>query len=367
MKITTIEPILFDAGLGRVWLFVRVETNEGITGIGESTTTEPFMAAAVLRRVGDSLIGEDPRHIQALWQQTYRRHYNVRGGPLLLCAMSGIEHALWDIVGKMAAMPVYQLLGGNVRDRIPVYVNHMFFSGINGPREYSERAAEAVARGYKAIKIDPFGAARDHLSRSELDRACATIRAVRDAVGADIEIAVDSHAKFAMATAIRIGHALEEFGPLFFEEPVPPENTAAMRKVRESVTVPIATGERLYTKWGFRELLEAQAAEIIQVDVAHCGGILEARMIAAMAETYYVQIAPHSWYGPVSFAASLHLDACIPNLLIQERPVPHDEPAQQRNLVAAPRLDDGHIPIPDGPGLGISLDESVLEAHRIRL
>ena len=366
MRIVRVEPTLFDAGLGRVWLFVRVDTDEGLVGVGEATTTEPFMAAAVLRRVGAELVGEDPARIQDLWQRTYRRHYNVRGGPLLLCALSGVEQALWDLKGKAADLPVCDLLGGRLRDRVPVYANHMFFSGLDDPAAYAERAAEAVARGYRAVKIDPFGPARDTLSRAELRRAMAVVRAVREAVGPDGEVAVDSHAKFAMAGAIAVGRALAEFAPLFYEEPVPPENVAALRKVRESVDVPIASGERLYTKWGFRALLEAQAAEIVQVDVAHCGGMLEARFIAAMAESYYTQLAPHSWYGPVALAASLHLDATIPNLLVQEQAVPHREPPQQRDLLATPlAFEDGCLRVPEGPGLGVALDEAVLAAFRL--
>jgi galactonate dehydratase len=366
MKITHIEPILFDAGLGRVWLFVRVETDAGLSGTGEATTTEPFMAAAVLRRVGESLVGEDPARIQDLWQRTYRRWFNVRGGPLLLCALSGIEHALWDIKGKVAGLPVCELLGGKLRDTVPVYANHMFFSGLVDPAANAERAAEAMARGYRAVKIDPFGSARDTLSRLELRQAMAVVRAVREAIGPDGDVAVDSHAKLSMAGAIAAGRALDEFEPLFYEEPVPPENIAALRKVRESVAVPIATGERLYTKWGFRALLEAQAAEIIQVDVAHCGGILEARFIAAMAETYYTQLAPHCWYGPVALAASLHLDACIPNLLVQEQPVPYSEPPQQRDLLKQPLvIADGTLRVPNAPGLGVELDVTVLTKFRL--
>ena len=366
MKITAVEPILFDAGLGRVWLFVRVKTDSGLSGIGESTTTEPFMAAAVLRRVGDSLLGQDASRIQEIWQTTYTRHFNVRGGPLLLCALSGIEHALWDIKGKLAGLPVYELLGGKLRDSVPVYANHMFFAGLSAPDAYAERAAEAVARGYRAVKIDPFGAARGTLRPPELRQAMAIVRAVRDAVGPDVDVAIDSHAKFSMAAAIAVGRALEEFAPFFYEEPVPPENVAALAKVRACINVPIATGERLYTKWGFRELLAAQAAEIIQVDVAHCGGILEARFIAAMAESAYVQLAPHSWYGPVSLAASLQLDAGIPNLLAQERAVPHQEPPQQRDLLMTPfTFRDGALVVPTGPGLGITLNEEVLTAHRL--
>jgi galactonate dehydratase len=369
VQITGIEPILYDAGLRRVWCFVRITTDEGIVGYGEATTTEPFMAGAVVRRLAEWLIGEDPRRISDLWQRMYRRYYNVRGGNLLLAAMSGIEHALWDIKGKAAGLPVYELLGGAIRNRVPVYANHMFFPSAadpDAPALYAERAAEAVARGYRAVKIEPFGRSQDTLSRAELRHVCAVVRAVREAVGPDVEIGIDSHARFGVGPAIQAARALEEFEPFFFEEPVPPENVAAMRKVREAVTVPIATGERLYTKWGFRELLEAQAAEIIQVDVAHCGGILEARLIAALAETYYVQVAPHSWYGPVSLAASLHLDACIPNFLIQETPVPHEMPAQQRDLVLTPlQMESGTMAIPAGPGLGITLDEALLDRHRL--
>ncbi|MBI3973021.1 MAG: galactonate dehydratase [Chloroflexi bacterium] len=369
MQITKVEPILFDAGLRRVWCFVRVDTDEGITGYGEATTTEPFMAATVVRRLAEWLAGEDPRRIQDLWQRMYRRYYNVRGGNLLLAAMSGIEHALWDVKGKIAGLPVYELLGGAMRDRVPVYANHMFFPSAadpSAPTVYAERAAEAVERGYRAVKIEPFGNARDTLSRAELRHVRAVVRAVRESVGPDVEIGIDSHARFGVAAAIQAARALEEFEPFFLEEPVPPENVAALRKVRESISVPIATGERLYTKWGFHDLLEAQAAEIIQVDVAHCGGILEARLIAAMAETHYVQVAPHSWYGPVSLAASLHLDACIPNFLIQETPVPHQEPEQQRELLLTPlRMEGGMMAIPSGPGLGITLNEEVLERFRI--
>ncbi|MGH2457513.1 MAG: galactonate dehydratase [Chloroflexota bacterium] len=368
MKITHVEPILFDAGLGRVWLFVRIETDAGITGLGESTTTEAFMAAGVLRRLADTLVGEDPSRIQDLWQRIYSRYFNVRGGPLLLCALSGIEHALWDIKGKLAGLPVHELLGGKVRDRVPAYVNHMFFSGLDDPSAYAERAAEAVERGYRAIKIEPHGQLRGSISPTELHHVCSLVRAARDAVGPNVEIAVDSHARFNVAAAIRVGRALEEFDPLFFEEPVPPENVAALSKVRQSVDVPIATGERLYTKWGFRDLLEQQAAEIIQVDVAHCGGIFEARLIASLAETYFTELAPHSWYGPVSLAASLHLDACIPNLLIQEMPVPHHLPPQQRDLLATPlTFEAGHLVVPTTPGLGITLDEDVLAAHRLEI
>jgi galactonate dehydratase len=366
VKITRVEPILFDAGLDRVWLFVRVETDQGLVGVGEGTTTEPFMAAGVLRRLAPTLVGRDPSRIQEIWQRTYTAWFNVRGGPLLLAALSGVEHALWDIRGKAAGMPVHELLGGKLRDRVPVYANHMFFGGLSDATAYGERAAEAVERGYRAVKIDPFGAVRGDIDLAELRRVCGMVRAVRDAIGPDRELAIDTHAKFSTAGIIRVARALEEFDPYFIEEPVPPENLDALRKVRAAISPRIATGERIYTKWGYQALLAAQAAEIVQVDVAHCGGILEARFIAAMAESHYVQLAPHSWYGPVSLAASLQLDATIPNLLVQETPVPHRMPPQQRDLLRSPlEVVDGQMTVPTGPGLGIELDEDVLAAHRV--
>lgn len=369
MKITAVEPILYDAGLDRVWCLVRIETDAGITGYGEASTTESHMAAGVVRRLGEWLVGEDAGRIQQLWQRMYGRYHNVRGGNLLLAAMSGVEHALWDIKGKAAGLPVYEMLGGAMRERVPVYANHMFFPSSadpDAPARYGERAAEAVARGYRAVKIAPFGTLHDTISLAELRQVCAIVRSVRDAVGPDVEIGVDTHGRFRMAGALRVARALEEYHLFFLEELAPPENVDALRALRQATSVPLATGERVYTKWGYRELLEAQAVEIIQVDVAHCGGILEARLIAALAETHYVQVAPHSWYGPFSLAASLHLDACIPNFLIQETAVPHVEPPEQRDLLLTPLvMEGGTMAIPTAPGLGITINEEVLARRRI--
>jgi len=377
VRITALEPILFDAGLERVWCFVRVDTDTGIFGYGEATTTEPFMAASVVRQLASWVVGEDPRRIQDLWQRMYARYHNVRGGNLLLAAISGIEHALWDIKGKAAGMPVYDLIGGAIRTVVPVYANHMFFSlgsdpflpqgeRSHMPGRYRDRALEAVARGYRAIKIAPFGTIRDTIDQAGIRHVGAIVGAVRDAVGPDVEIAIDTHGRFGVAVAIRVANSLAEYRPFFIEEIVAPESPAAMRKVRDMVAVPLATGERVYTKWGFQDLLNHQAVEVIQVDVAHCGGILEARLISGLAECHFVQVAPHAWYGPIALAASLHLDATIPNFLIQEVPVPHVMPSQQLDLTGdllIPR--DGMLAVPAGPGLGVTLDEGVLARHRI--
>ncbi len=377
MRITRVEPVLFDAGLDRTWCFVRVDTDAGIRGYGEATTTEPHMVAAVVRRLGEWLAGEDPRRIQDLWQRMHGRYHNVRGGNLLLAAMSGIEHALWDVKGKAAGLPVYEMLGGAVRDRVPAYCNHMFFTAAgdptfppgdapDAPARFRDRAHEAVARGFRAVKLAPFGSLRDSIDARGLRQVCAVVGAVRDAVGPDVEIAVDTHGRFQMAAAVQVARALADYRPWFLEELAPPENLQAMRRLRDLVDVPLATGERVYGKWGFHALLEAGAAEILQVDVAHCGGILEARLIAGLAECHYVQLAPHAWYGPVAMAASLQLDATIPNLLVQEVPVPHVMPAAQRELVGDQLVvTAGSLAIPDGPGLGIVLDEAVLERHRL--
>ncbi len=371
MRITEVEPILFDAGLDEVWCFVRITTDAGLVGIGESSTTEPHMAAAVLHRLAAVVVGRDPARIQELWQDLYRRYFNVRGGNLLLCAMSGIDQALWDIKGKVAGLPVYQLLGGAIRERVPVYINHAFFRGLDPLADapgYAERAVEAVEAGYTAIKIDPYGSLRGGATPGELRRATATVEAVRAAIGPDIDLAVDCHARFSIATAIQAGRALEHLDLLFFEEPVPPENVAALRKVREQLRLTLASGERVYTKWGFQQLLDAQAVEIIQPDIAHCGGIFEARIIAARAEAHYVQVAPHTYYGPVALAAALHLDATIPNLLRQERLEPHEPIPRRQELLTTPlTLRDGALLVPTGPGLGIAFDEAVLAAHRVAL
>jgi len=371
MRITEIEPILFDAGHKEVWCFVRITTDEGLTGIGESSTTEPFMAAAVIRRLAENVVGRDPARIQEIWQDLYRRYFNIRGGNLLLCAMSGIDHALWDIKGKVAGLPVYELIGGALRESVPVYVNHAFFFGLSpltDQQAFAERASIAVERGYTAIKIDPYGTLRQSATPAELRRATATVEAVRDVIGPDIHLAVDCHARFSIATAIQAGRALEHLDLMFFEEPIPPENIAAMKKVRDHLRLPMASGERVYTKWGFQQLLDAQAVEIIQPDIAHCGGIFEARIIAAQAEVHYVQVAPHTYYGPVAMAAALHFDATIPNLLRQERPVMFEPIPQRQELLATPlTLRNGELIVPTGPGLGISFNEDILAAHRVSL
>lgn len=339
------------------WLFVHVETDSGITGIGEASLEgrEKTVESAI-HEFGRYLIGQDPSRIQHHWQAMYR-HGFWRGGVVLNSALSGIEHALWDIKGKHLGVPVYELLGGKTRDHIKVYTH----CGGPTPEAAAERAVQLVNAGYRALK---FGSGRAAASdaRVAARQAAAMMSAVREAVGPDIDLMVDNHGQSPPGAAIEIMRALEPIGVLFFEEPTPPDNIDALQKVADAkYNVRLATGERLFTKWGFRELLEKQYVDVIQPDICHDGGILETRNIAAMAEAYYVKVAPHNPNGPVATAASVQLAASIPNFLILElaQSEPFRSQVQKRGLTVV----NGVIEVPTAPGLGIELDEEFIAAH----
>jgi galactonate dehydratase len=257
--------------------------------------------------------------------------------------------------------PVYRLLGGAMRPRIRTYANG-WFSGAKTPDDYARMAAETVAKGFTALKWDPFGHSYMFPSRDQMDEAVECVRAVRQAVGPKIDLCVEVHGRMSVGHAIQIAHELEPFKPTFYEEPVPPENVDAMKQVASSVSIPVATGERLFTKWGFKDLLEKQAATIIQPDPCHDGGILETKKIAAMAETYYVAVAPHNPNGPVATAVCLQLDANLPNFLIQEMNI--GDTGWVTKLLRQPIvIKDGYIDVPTAPGLGIEVDEEELQRH----
>ncbi|MEM3467019.1 MAG: galactonate dehydratase, partial [Candidatus Jordarchaeales archaeon] len=297
------------------WLFLKMYTDEGIIGYGEPTlegrTRTVEMAVRELERY---LIGKDPLRIEHHWQAMYRGTF-YRGGPVLMSAISGIEQAMWDILGKKLGVPVYQLLGGRCRDKIRVYAHF----GGRTPEEYAKNALAKVEQGFTALKTTLFEAVRPVDSFSLVKKAVERFKAVRDAVGDDVDIAIDCHGRLSPAMAIRIAKALEPYYPMFLEEPCLPENVDTMATIARSTSIPIATGERLFTKWGFREVVEKQAASILQPDLSHAGGIMECKKIAAMAETYYATIAPHCPLGPIALAACIQLDACTPNFLIQEQ------------------------------------------------
>lgn len=347
MKITKLETLFVKPR----WLFLKVHTDEGIVGWGEPVVEgRSQTTAAAVHEIGRYLIGQDPRRIEHHWQAIYRGQF-YRGGPVLCSALSGIEQALWDITGKWLGQPVYQLLGGATRDKIRMY------GWVHGERadDYIQSAQVRLDAGFTAVKFSVPDALHIVDKPIMVDRFVESFAALRQAVGRHVDIGIDFHGRVSPAMAVRLAKALEQFDPMFIEEPVLPENIDAMVTVARSTTIPIATGERLFTKWGFREVLEKQAAVILQPDLSHAGGILECKKIAAMAECYYGAIAPHCPLGPIALAACLQLDACIPNFLVQEHVT-----TGEGYLKEPFTIKDGYIDLPTKPGLGIEIDEEAL-------
>ena len=310
----------------------------------------------MVEEFGEVLIGQDPGRIEQHWQTLYH-HFHVRGGVVQMSAISGIEIALWDIKGKALGVPVYDLLGGPMRERIWCYGR---WDGAT-PEAAVERALSFTEQGITALKGDPF----DHRGLFipiEAERgAIKKLEAVREAVGDDVALLVEVHGRLAPSDAIRIGNAMEQYRPFVYEEPVPPQNIDALQRVAESVSIPIATGERLYTKWDYADLLSRQIVAMIQPDIVQGGGIMELKKIAAMAEAHYVGFQPHNPYGPLCTIASLHLDACVPNFMIQEGGIhPWFQDVCFGNF---PKQKDGFLPLPEGPGLGIEVDEEWVKAN----
>jgi len=348
MKITRLETILVQPR----WLFLKMHTDAGLVGYGEPVVEgRAHTVREAVRELEEYLIGQDPRRIEHHWQAIYR-HAFYRGGPVLCSALSGVEQAMWDILGKSLGVPVYQLLGGAVRDRIRMYAH----CGGATPEEAASSARARVEAGYTALKTGVGKVPARLVETPAFVEACAArFAAMREAVGPEVDLAIDFHGQISPALAIGLARALEPYHPMFIEEPCLPENVDAMVTVARSTPIPIATGERLFTKWGFRQVLEKQAAAVVQPDLCHAGGILECKKIAAMAECYYAGVAPHNPLGPISLAACLQLDACIPNFLVQE------QVSLGEGYLKQPfQLVDGYIELPTAPGLGIELDDAAV-------
>lgn len=334
------------------WLFLRVHTDAGIVGLGEPIVEgRARTVETAVHELESYLVGKDPRHIERHWQAIYRGSF-YRGGPVLTSALSGVEQALWDILGKSLGVPVYQLLGGPCRSRLRMYAS----VGGATPEQAAAKAKERVVAGFTALKTSLPGPVRIVDTKRFTDNVVEYIAAIREAIPADVDLGIDFHGRYSPAMAIRLAKALEDFHPLFYEEPCLPENVDTMVAVARSTSVPIATGERLFTKWGFRQILEKQVAAVLQPDLSHCGGIMEAKKIAAMAETYYAAIAPHCPLGPIALASCLQLDACIPNFLAQEHASLGEGYLKKPFIVR-----NGYIELPQGPGLGIELDDVAVE------
>lgn len=377
MRVSKVETFIVHppAGLyGKNWLFVRVETDEGLHGWGECYTgaDRDRVIETCVQELARYLVGRDPFAIKHFSQVMFTDFLGKRGAMDFYSALSGIEIALWDIVGKATGQPTYNLLGGPCRLRIKVYANG-WAHGDDPPHEVAERALALVERGFRAMKWDPFpGPWRSIISPEVEQAAVASVQAVREAVGPEIALLIECHRRLAPAAASRIARLLEEFDPFWFEEPVPGRNLDALAEVRSGTGMPIVTGEELYTKVEFREVLERRAADILNPDVCTCGGILELREIAAMADPYGVAVSPHNYNSTtIGLAATLHASAGIPNFLITEYFVdlksggaPSIE-GRGGFLTRTPfQLEPGgHIRLPTSPGLGIELDPEALRAH----
>jgi galactonate dehydratase len=356
MKITGME--LFK--VAPRWLFLKISTDDGLVGWGEPIVEgRADTVSAAVEEMSDYLIGKDPTRIEDIWQALYRGAF-YRGGPVLTSAMSGIDQALWDIKGKQLGVPVYELLGGAVREKMRVYS----WIGGDKPANAAESAKARIASGYTALKMN----ATDELewidSALKVQQAVERVATVREAVGYDVGIGIDFHGRVHRGMAKVLLKELEPYKPLFVEEPVLPENNEALLELAHQSAIPIATGERMFTRWGFKSLLAGGGVDIIQPDLSHCGGIWEARKIAAMAEAYDVAVAPHCPLGPITLAASLQLDFCTPNAFIQEQSLEihyHEGSTALLDYLVDPAVfqyQNGFVHRLTRPGLGIEIDEA---------
>lgn len=367
MKITDIRTVVVNAQM-RNWVFVKVETdNDGLYGWGEASTE--WKTRAVVGAVEDLrpfLLGEDPTRIEHIYQKLYRQPF-FRPGVIGMSAISAIEQACWDIAGKLLGVPVYKLLGGAVRDRVRMYT-HLGGGEMKAvyqsfdPEPVVELALEVIERGYTAVKVVFVPISEPLMGPPYAKKLRQLMERLRGAVGDEVDIMIDFHGRTWPATAIDYINAIAEFKPYFCEEPVPPENIDALAEVRAAVRVPIATGERLVTRHQFREVLEKRAAHVIQPDLCHCGGLLEAKKIAAMAEAYYVGVAPHNPLGPVANAAALHFALSTPNFLIQEDMLA-DVPWRWDVVESSLRTEKGHWLPAERPGLGVEVNEKEAARH----
>ncbi len=360
MKITDIKTFAVDC-FRTNWVFVKVYTDEGIDGVGEATLEYKEKALfGAIEHIKEYLIGKNPLSIEQHWHNIYRDAY-WRGGAVLMSALSAVETALWDILGKSLGVPVYQLMGGKVHDKVRIYVNG-WFAGANTPKEFGEKAKEAVKKGVTAMKWDPFGKSYMEISNKDLNTALECISEVRTAVGDDVDLLIEGHGRFNIPTGIKIAKELEQFHPMFFEEPVPPDNLDAIKAVKDKSSVAVSAGERLYTRWDYKRMFDLMAADYIQPDISHAGGIMELKKIAAEAECRYIPFAPHNPSGPVANAATLQLAASCPNFCILEimySDVVYRKDVTNENL----EYKDGYMKIPDKPGLGIEINEEECLKH----
>jgi len=360
MKITKLEIIKVKPR----WMFLKMHTDTDIYGLGEPVLEGHCNAVeAVIREYEEYLIGKDPMQIEHHVQALYRGGF-YRGGPLMLSAISGIEQAMWDIKGKYYNCPVYELLGGKCREKIRMYT-HIKRAGVAGEFPVEEMlsiADDRLKEGYTALKYSIIPPIKPIENPENIEKHIERFAKVRERIGKGVDLAIDFHGRVSPAAANVLIEQLKPYSPMFIEEPCLPENVDCMVSIARKTTVPIAAGERLFGKWQYRELIEKQAVSVIQPDLCHVGGIFEGRKLAAMIEMYYGTVAPHNPLGPISLAACLQLDTCIPNFLVQEHPGNPDKSDLGVGYITEPFvIKDGYIDVPTKPGLGVELDEAALQ------
>jgi galactonate dehydratase len=365
MKVKKVECLVVHPGWRKNLIFVRIETDDGIVGWGEaySQYDRDRAISAQVEELGRYLIGREVTNIRHFLQIAFDDYSQRRSSLEFWCAVSGLEQAMWDAVGKKANMPVYQLLGGTCRNKLRVYANGWSYK-MKDPAEFARAAEAIVGKGFTALKLDPLPRPwRTYIPREHIKHSVEVLRAIRSAVGPDVEILLDIHRRLAPTHAIALSNALAEFEPYWFEEPCQAENLDAIAEVRAATTIPVVTGEAIYGRAGFRPVFQKRAADIINPDVSNCGGILEMIFIAAAAEAEMVAISPHNYNSTtISLSATVHAAACMPNFTITEYFVPYEEFG--KTLAHNPLIPvNGYIELPTGPGLGIDINEAEVRAR----
>jgi galactonate dehydratase len=361
MKITKLETFLTNAGL-RNYLFLRLSTDVDLIGLGEATLEwqERTVETLLHEWVEDRIVGANPFDIEKVIGGMIRDQY--QGGATVLTAISGVEIACWDLIGKAVGQPVYNLLGGRARDELPAYANG-WYGAARTPADYAAKAREVVARGYQAMKFDPFGVAWKEMTQAQMDEAERIVSAVREAVGPRIDLMIEVHGRLAVGCAIEMGRRLTPYRPGWFEEPVTPNSISLLHEVKRALPFPIAAGERLYTLEDFHQLTAVRACDVVQMDLAHCGGLWIGKKIAAMAQAQDMSVAPHCSIGPVALCAALHFDWSTPNVIVQENFADYDVPWRRDLVNGWDPMRQGKFALPAGPGLGIDLNTDACAKH----
>lgn len=358
MKITDIKTYIMDA-FRTNWTFIKVETDEGLYGWGEASLgTQEMALSGCVEDLKRLIVGRNPLEIEKMRFEVYRDIY-WKGGPVLMSAISGIEMACWDIMGKYFNTPCYTFFGGKIRDEVKMYANG-WFSGAKTAEEFAEKAKAAVALGVKALKWDPFGKSHMTISKQDMQKAVDIVGAVREAVGNDIDLLIECHGRFNPYTAVQISYELAPFKPMLMEEPCPPDNFEALAAVKRKSPIPISAGERVYGIYSFDDLFAKEAVDIAQPDMFHTGGMMECKKIAAMAEAKHIPVSFHNPSGPISNAAILQLAAATPNFLIHEIML-NDGSFRKSITTEEVIFNDGFIKINDKPGLGIDVNVEEVE------